>query len=73
VTKSIILFANGNAGVFHDSRQVPSLQSNGWLPAYLADLARAGVDPSEYQIIMPNGAVARAFRTKSGWNWEIRP
>lgn len=66
----IILFANGNTGVFKDGEQVPELQES-WLIKFVEFLEASGIEPDKCEIHMPTGGIARLFKTEDGYNWEI--
>lgn len=71
--KDIILFPNGNCGVFDVAgQQISELQSKGWMEVYFEWLESKGVDPASVWIEaqLNNGVWKRVmpFKTEYGWN-----
>jgi hypothetical protein len=67
---NIYFFPNGNTAVFNEEgEQVPALQES-WILLYVKHLEAAGIDPTQCEVMMPDGYRARIFRTEEGYNWE---
>ncbi|HUX56233.1 MAG TPA: hypothetical protein VMV77_04620 [Bacteroidales bacterium] len=70
--KNIYFFANGNSSVFINGEQMPVLQE-AWIQLFFKYLVEKGYDPLDFEIKMPNGSSAKAFKTSDGnFNWEIK-
>lgn len=69
---TIMLFWNGNTAVLDDDGQHPALQQP-WIVKFFEFLEAQGVDPAECRFHLPDGKTfARAFRTGTGWNWDLQ-
>jgi hypothetical protein len=70
--KTLYLFPNGNTGVFdEDGHQIPKLQKP-WLTKFAEFLKEQGEDPTQMEIILPNGKRAILIDLEHGYNWEIK-
>ena len=69
---TVYWFANGNFAVLRDDQQVPEAQGS-WLLSVAEKLEKAGIDPLEAEINLPDRKhQARFFRTSEGQlNWRI--
>lgn len=67
-----VLFApNGVSAVFGpDGQQIPELQEP-WIILFVKHLEEHGIDVLDCEFTMPNGRVARLFKTERGWNWNF--
>jgi len=70
--KTLYLFPNGNTGVFdEEGHQIPKLQKP-WLTLFARFLKEHGEDPTQMEVILPNGKHARIIELEHGsYNWEI--
>ena len=70
----ITFFASGSTMAFEDGEQVPAAQSP-WLVVFAEYLAAQGIDPTDQEIVMPDGKGARIFSFEDedgevNYNWE---
>ena len=69
--KTIYFMPNGISAVFIDTKQVPNLQES-WIQLFFKHLLENGYDPLDFDIVMPDGKKAKAFKTEDGYNWKIK-
>lgn len=66
----ITLFDNGLVMAFEDNKQVAKAQKP-WILVFAEYLKENGIDPTEQEIILPDGQRAHIFPVEDGFNWEI--
>jgi hypothetical protein len=69
--KNIYFFPNGNTAVFINENQVPILQES-WIRLFFEHLIKNGHNPQDFDITMPDGSHAKAFKLSNGeYNWRF--
>lgn len=69
--KYVRFFPNGNTVCFENDEQDTVLQRS-WLQLYVDFLLSKDVDPTAMEFTMPDGKVAKVFKTDEGYNWKFQ-
>ena len=69
---NVVFFKNGSTMASDNNEQVPLAQKS-WLLVFCEYLENIGFDPTNHEFEMPNGSVAKIFKTsdEDGYNWKI--
>ena len=66
----VMFFSSGSTAAFRDGQQVPMLQES-WLMLYVQVVVARGIDPTELDIVLPDGRHAKIFEADGTLNWQV--